>query len=80
MAVVDAIFTIDGNSYRGVNPCDRIDRIDRIEGVNEGLSAPNAKMSTMHAEVEAMTNAQKAGVRGGDGMLEIQGKKDVSLL
>ena len=29
----------------------------------------------MHAEVEAMTNAQKAGVRGGDGMLEIQGKK-----
>jgi hypothetical protein len=37
-------------------------------------ASPNADRATMHAEIGAMMQAKDAGIRGGAGLLQVQGK------
>jgi hypothetical protein len=70
--LVDAEFSIEGTNVntQGINS---VDRPGRVEGINDGLSAPNRKKWTMHAEIDAMTQAYDTGVKGGHGVLKIDG-------
>ena len=75
LAVVDAIFEMQGHTFTGTNP---LDRNPRISSPIQGLSAVNNDKFKMHAEIDAMTQAHDKGLRGGKGVLKIKGKNACS--
>ena len=68
---VVATFELLGRTFEDVNPTARSPRLagPTISGVRPG----NADQWTMHAEVGAMFQAYEAGLRGGQGMLRVDG-------
>ncbi len=69
--VVKATFEHGGKTYEGVNP---LAREPRVSGDVPGLSAINNNTYGMHAEIDAMNKAKLDGVKGGDGILKVEGK------
>ncbi|WP_440130194.1 cytidine deaminase-like fold-containing protein [Trinickia symbiotica] len=58
-------------TFAGMNPTERI---PRLEGPTlSGLEYPNSNRFSMHAEIDAMMQAHDAGLRGGTGVLTIEG-------
>ncbi len=69
---VKATFSVGSRTFTDVNPIAR-SLLQEGETV-PGLRAPNADRATMHAEIGAMIQAKDAGIRGGAGLLEVEGK------
>lgn len=70
---VVATFEIAGSIYEDVNP---LCRPQRVSGSTIGGVRPaNADRLTMHAEFGAMLQAYDEGIRGGHGLLRIDGIK-----
>jgi cytidine deaminase len=68
---VMARFTVGGQTFCDVNP---LARSLRVSGPTiEGVRPANSDQSTMHAEFGAMFQAYSAGIRGGHGVLAIDG-------
>jgi len=68
---VKAVFEIQGHTFIGVNPTERE---PRNAHPIEGLSAVNNDEFKMHAEIDAMIQAQKQGLKGGIGILKVDGR------
>jgi len=67
---VKATFEIQGHTFIGTNPKERE---PRVYGSIHGLSAVNNDEFKMHAEIDALLQAQKALLRGGVGVLTVEG-------
>jgi cytidine deaminase len=70
---VIAVFTIGSATYRDVNPSARNPR--GSGATIPGVRPANSDQATMHAEFGAMFQAFTGGIRGGRGVLTIQGIK-----
>lgn len=68
---VKAVFEIQGYTFTGVNPREREPRNARPI---IGLSGVNNDEFKMHAEIDAMIQAQKKDLEGGIGILKVTGK------
>lgn len=68
---VRARFVISGQVFDDVNPLARTHR--RPGATIAGVRPANADQATMHAEFGAMFQALTAGIRGGKGLLTIEG-------
>ena len=73
-ALVDATFEMGGEVFPGANPTDRGPVAERPKGPTvPGTVGPNRDTSSMHAEIDAMMKAKNAGLRGGTGVLTVDG-------
>ncbi|MBB5018568.1 RHS repeat-associated protein [Chitinivorax tropicus] len=71
LATVDAIFEMAGQIFTGVNPTERTPRVNG--STIPGLAGPNSSRFDMHAEIDAMMKAYDANLRGGRGVLTVEG-------
>ncbi|MEQ6340053.1 cytidine deaminase-like fold-containing protein, partial [Escherichia ruysiae] len=71
LATVDVTFEMNGEIFTGSNPTERTPR-----GGGKtlpGLGYPNNDRYSMHAEIDAMMKAHDKGMRGGKGVLTVEG-------
>ena len=73
--IVGALFEIDGKVFQGTNPTNRVPRGTLDDGIPElkDLGWRNATEFNMHAEIDAMSQAKKAGHLGGKATLMVDG-------